>query len=380
MRKQKYLAILLCALLLTAPFLGCGQKTADLPPEQEATAAPAPTDTLAPQPTPAAVALTIAQPTAEPTAEPVTPAPTAEPAGKPYVFQPKVASSYLQEVFGDAMVETWFNLVDAVMAGETSFACPDDHTYNWVMGQFPDRCLPPLYEQIVPDAKDPDHPVQDGVGHFKYVTSAAEVRSRIDAFAGLVEGILNEVFQADDTDFEKAFALYKYFYETYRYDYAAADKMYSVYVDYLSAYRLLTTGEGICCEIAPAYAYLLLQAGVDAGTMGGTAHDWAYIKLNGRNYHVDPTFAIGDQGALAYFLMNDEQREREGFPKEDHLILSNYAQDHPHPDYTADDDTFRPLWEGFFGELDRESHTLRYRVYLDQEEGYDMVSFDYAGY
>ena len=54
-----------------------------------------------------------------------------------YVFQPKVCSAYMEEVFGKAMCETWFHLVDAVMAGEDTFACPDQYTYDWVMGQFP---------------------------------------------------------------------------------------------------------------------------------------------------------------------------------------------------------------------------------------------------
>ena len=65
-----------------------------------------------------------------------------------YVFQPKVCSVWLEEVFGETMCETWFNLVDAVMAGEDTFACPDQDTYDWVMGQFPIRCFPVLTELI----------------------------------------------------------------------------------------------------------------------------------------------------------------------------------------------------------------------------------------
>ena len=39
-----------------------------------------------------------------------------------YVFRPKVSSAYLEEVFGKTMCETWFNLVDAILAGEDTFA------------------------------------------------------------------------------------------------------------------------------------------------------------------------------------------------------------------------------------------------------------------
>ena len=52
-----------------------------------------------------------------------------EPRGH-YVFQPKVCSVYLEEVFGKTMCETWYNLVDAVMAGKETFDCTDQHTYD----------------------------------------------------------------------------------------------------------------------------------------------------------------------------------------------------------------------------------------------------------
>ena len=54
-----------------------------------------------------------------------------------YVFQPKVCSVYMEEVFGKDMCDAWFNLVDAVLAGEDTFACKDQYTYDWMMGSFP---------------------------------------------------------------------------------------------------------------------------------------------------------------------------------------------------------------------------------------------------
>ena len=71
-------------------------------------------------------------------------------------------TAYMEEVFGKAMCETWFHLVDAVMAGEDTFACPDQYTYDWVMGQFPIRCFPVLTE-LIDFAYDREHSVIDGV-------------------------------------------------------------------------------------------------------------------------------------------------------------------------------------------------------------------------
>ena len=300
-----------------------------------------------------------------------------------YAFQPKVCSTYLEEVFGKGMCETWFNLVDAVMAGEDTFACPDVHTYDWVMGQFPERCFPVLVE-LIDYARDRDHPVKRGVASFTYLVPRDEAAARIAAFAEQIESILNENLEDDDSDFEKALALYEYFSRTYTYDYETA--AYDAgYPEWLSSYRVFATGTGICQEFSTAYAYLLMQAGVDATTMSGTrsydnaAHQWAYIRLNGHNYHIDPTYVIGDD-RLDYFLMDDNQREQaDCYAPSTFNITSNYAQDHPHPDYVADDDTFRPLWGGTLEAVSREDSRLVGWKYDENWEREDF-EFDYSGY
>ena len=63
---------------------------------------------------------------------------------------------------------------------------------------------------------------------------------------------------------------------------------------------------GICQEIAPAYAYLLLQVGVDAGICGSlskdgdSAHAWTMVKLNDTWYHADVTWQLSDPYGLRY--------------------------------------------------------------------------------
>ena len=293
-------------------------------------------------------------------------APAAETRGH-YTFQPKVCSVYMEEVFGKTMCETWFSLVDAVMAGEDTFACPDSHTYDWVMGQFRDKCFPILSE-LIDYAYDRAHPVKNGKGSFVYAVPRDEAAERIAAFAEQIEGILNETLRDDYTDLEKALALYEYFAENYTYDYetAAYDKGYP---EWLSSYRVFKTGTGICQEFSVAYAYLLMQAGIEATNMSRhrsydhEGHQWTYVRMNGHNYHIDPTYVIGDR-VLDYFMMDDAQRERaDGYRKKDFVITSNYTQDHPHPAYSADDSSFSPLWGGRFVSLDHASKTLTYQKY-----------------
>ena len=166
---MKRLFVTITALLLACAMLwGCAPKSPDAdgtePPEALNTASPEPVFTD-------------------------TPEPTEEPTPKPkerFVFQPKVCSVYMKEVFGETMCETWFNLVDAVMAGEDTFACPDQFTYDWVMGQFPRRCFP-VFVELIDYAYDRGNAVANGTASFTYLVPREEAAARIEAFAEQVK-------------------------------------------------------------------------------------------------------------------------------------------------------------------------------------------------
>ena len=303
-----------------------------------------------------------------------------------YVFQPKVCSVFMEEVFGKDMCEAWFNLVDAVLKGEDTFACKDQYTYDWMMGQFPENCLP-ILKELIDYSWDREHSVIDGVASFTYLVPPEEAKTRIEAFGEQIEGMLNEVFLDDYSDFEKCLALYMWFSDHYEYDWDTYMKMYDEYVDYTSCYRFFETGIGICHEISSAYSYLLLQAGVQATTMSGTraydlaGHQWSYVRINGKEYHIDPTYVLGTGGTLRYFMMTDEKREEEdSYDPSTFYAVSHYSQDHPHPAYVADDETFAPLWEYEFESFDHETHTVLCPAGQSEYGEWTYFRFDYAGY
>lgn len=370
----RILAVILALLTLC----GCAAKNPGaLVPDAVETAAPA-----------AVTSVPTEAPTAEPEPTPAVtePAETPEPEKEPerFVFRPKVTASYYEEVFGSEMCEVWSNLVDAVMAGETSFACPDKTTCDWVMGQFPYRCFPVLEELIAP-WPDPEKRCVDGVAYFEYTMPYEEVSAKIDEFAGLVEGMLNEAMTPSDSDFEKALDLYLYFDKNFVYNWDQYDSLYSDHPEEISPLECLRTKKGICQALSVAYSYLLMQAGVDATVMSGhrasdkSGHQWSYVKIGGHDYHVDPTYVLGT-GSLSYFLMTDEQREAmDGYMRNDYTIASNYAQDHPHPDYAADDETFKPLWNSEITEYDRKNRVLH--IIEHREDGTTVRrQFKYGGY
>ena len=207
---KKQISLLLILALLLSVLSGCAAGTPAGPSVPPETAAPVPAETEA---VPAET---------EPAPTEAVPSPTPVPEEHShYSFQPKVCSSYMTEVFGEAMTETWFSLVDAVMAGETSFACPDEDTYWWVMGQYPDRCFPVLKDLIF-YGPDVDEPVKDGMAEFTFTVPQEEAAAKIAEFAALVEDILNETLRDDYSELEKALALYLYFSHHYVYDYESA--------------------------------------------------------------------------------------------------------------------------------------------------------------
>ena len=222
------------------------------------------------------------------------------------------------------------------------------------------------------------------MAEFSYTVPQEEAAARIADFEELVEGILNETLKDDYSDLEKALALYLYFSHHYIYDYESARPDFAP--DYLSSYRVLTTGTGICQEFSVAYSYLLLQAGVDADVMSGhrgydhEPHQWSYVKINGHDFHIDPTYVIGDQDSLSYFMMTDAQREyADSYSRDDFVICSHYSQDHPHPDHSAEDDTFREIWNGRFMEFDHKTRTLSYSAYNNDWQPV-VGTFDYSGW
>lgn len=363
MKQPKCAAHLLClicsALMLSVFCAGCSHP-AESKPVPEQTEAPV-TETVPAE------------------TEPETTAPP-EPERGHYVFQPKVCSPYIRELFGDVMCDTWFHLVDAVMAGEDTFPCPDADTYGWVCGQFPNLCFPVL-DQLI--AFPYDDSFADGVGTIQYLVPKEEAAAQIAAFSKTVEDILNEALRDDDSDFEKALALYLYFAEHYTYDYELMEN--NTDASALSACHVFSEQTGICQEFSVAYSYLLMQAGVDATVMKGIRsydgghHQWSYVRIGGKNYHIDPTYVLGTD-SLSYFLMSDAQREYEDcYPKHDFVITSVYAQEYGSPAYNAEDITFSELWNSDFVSLDRERNLLTYRSYEDSADGI-CRTFSYDGF
>lgn len=283
------------------------------------------------------------------------------------------------------MCQTWCSFVDAMLAGADTFVCPDQETFDWVLGQFPCLCLPAV-QGLVDYPPDRENAVKDGIAHFSYTVPRDEFEQSLQKFAEKTENILNEALADAGTDFEKALALYLYFADNYVYDYDLAHS--NPDANDLTALHVLYENRGICQEISQAYSFLLTQAGIDATVVSGVRaydqaqHRWSYIRLNGRNYHIDPVYVLGTQD-LSYFLMTDDERAAEDdYPVKDYVITLTYMQEYDHPAYQADDETFSFLRDSFYSSIDRENKILTYYISENIDDHFiaRYDTFSYSGY
>ena len=262
---------------------------------------------------------------------------------EPYEFNPHVHTDLMSEVVTEEMWGAFYNLCDALRAGEDTFECPSEEAYEWctdsgTMGVF----LPASCEMAEGDG------YADGVGRIKYLTEKEAFLEREKNFEEEIVRMVNAAVKSNYSDFEKVMGMYAYVCKYWQYDYSDID---GCSIDEFGTYACLMTKKGICCEVAYAYSYLLLQVGVEAMPFGASCnHDWTYVQIDGIGYHVDATWGLhGDNPdgplTLQYFMMTEKDRLNDGFEKEslEASIIWPIKRDYDLARFSANDARFKPL-------------------------------------
>lgn len=140
-----------------------------------------------------------------------------------------------------------------------------------------------------------------------YKIPVGEYKIKVNDFIAKVEEILNDNLSEKDDDFTKALKLYKYVATHITYD---DDPMHS-------SYKGIMEGVGLCQTYSSIYEFLLRQVGIECSEAGGpmingTHHAWTIAKIDGINYHFNPTFEstnpLSNGQGVMYFAMSDEER------------------------------------------------------------------------
>lgn len=290
-----------------------------------------------------------------------------------YTFNPYAIPDIYKETYGEEFVEYYKGFCDAVLAGEDSFECPDYDTYWKILD------VAYIYLPITSDCLDmpvyDDNTIIDGKCQIVYRYSKEELLENIEEFNSKVESIITTYLQDGDTEFERALKLYQYCSMTHAYDYVQLETGVVTGDKLCGGYRMIMDEIGICQEYAAAYAYLLLQVGIDADVVGGwnddTAHAWNIVRIDNQYYYMDTTSQSGYMSYPLYFfgMTIDDYAQLSGFPAESHtvggtsMIKVNYND--------VSDGRFEELRKCNFYEIDHDKHTIKYEGYIYEEIDYE---------
>lgn len=287
----------------------------------------------------------------------------------PHLYVPTLAPDIPQEYW-----ESFYNLCDALRAGESTFACSSEEAYLWATNPstlnalFPAACM-----KITAQGDDGSLPYENGVGRIYYQIPAAEYVERQAAFEAMIEDILNNILEPDDDAFEKALKIFDYMSVNYTYQ----DEFIEVMQDGAN-YVTFMTRKGQCIDLAGVYTYLLLQTGVEAVQVGCSnetiAHEWVYLIIDGAGYFSDVTWSLrpmdGEGLPLCYFLMDGARREETGCALDDLTapLLPNYWFSRSTSVVSAEDDRFCLPFDAYLTALDEADKTVRYTLYGEEFE------------
>ena len=291
----------------------------------------------------------------------------------PHVYSGKIAERVPQDYW-----DSFYNLCDALRKGEDTFQCSSQEAYNWAtdVGVLCDL-FPPAGAKIEGKSTDGSPAFENGTGKIRYKMPVEDFLKRESDFEVLITDILNSTIEKDDSEYERALKLYLYVAKNYVYDTSLIDKMGD---DENFVYACFMEKRGQCVNFASVYAYLLLQADIDAVSYRiyeDLCHAWTYAVIDGKGYHIDTTWALQAEGVdgiyLDYFMMRDKDRIADGctLTDPDVTLLSECNVNKTNVKFEATDEQYCIRDYCRFVSLDEEKKTVHYvDLYNEPKEFY----------
>ena len=238
-------------------------------------------------------------------------------ASEPFEFNPHVYSGKIAERIPQDYWDSFYNLCDALRKGEDTFKCSSQEAYNWAT-DVSVLCdlFPAAGAKIEGKSTDGSPAYENGTGKICYNMPVEDFLKRESDFEKTITDILNSTIEKDDSEYERALKLYLYVAKNFVYDTALIENLSD---DENYVYACFKEKRGQCVNFASVYAYLLLQADIDAVSYRiyeDLCHAWTYAVIGGKGYHIDATWALQAVGVdgiyLDYFMMSDKDRIADG--------------------------------------------------------------------
>lgn len=284
-------------------------------------------------------------------------------------YKDYVYSDFARKMFGEDVEETFKAYSQAIMKGETEFYCKYHASDTiTILKELSAEFLP----FAVPRAYSVDRDIQDQhekkttmpyviitkispdhIATIDYGRTKKEFMKEVTEFKEEVTSILDENCKGGYSDLDNALALYDYFVRN------------MTYTRVTSSYDAIMYQTGVCQDFSSAYDFLLLQLGINAISCEGGLHLWSLVELDGKYYHIDPTFGMEHNDrpvSLAFFGMTDARRiEGEDLQAVKLEFTYSFAAiPDKNGDFKSDDDRFLAFADITDYELDIENKKITY--------------------
>lgn len=272
-----------------------------------------------------------------------------------YSFDPHVISEEYVLIYGEGIKKEFFAFCDAILDHRETFSCASRERFHQLMA-IAGSCFPLAGELVDRERTS----VQNGLCSLVYRYDETGSKEKIASFREKVSDVIGNAVVYEEPDFIKAMELFTAVTrkDTYDDSYTLEDSLK------LKTYRPIMEDVGIYQEIASEYIYYLLQVGIDAFPCSALnrdqseAHEWVMVKLDGKYYHMDPTYATNYPDSLFFFGMDDIQREYYGdLPKENFTYAESDLLKREM--FAAEDRRFEKFWLAKEYEIDHTAQLIR---------------------
>lgn len=224
-----------------------------------------------------------------------------------YTFNPYMLSEEALECLGNGFAEFYVDFVEAYLSYETICPCPEKEYAEMlsmvIYYEFPLFSADGSYQFFE------DYNSDSGEITIHYTKSKAEHDRIVSEFMDNADAYLKDV-TAQQSDKEKAAAIYNALCRSVKYDYDAAETREGV-----DPYYAYTTKSGVCVTFATAYSQLLTRVGIDSTIASGEtsdneSHAWVIAEIDGEKYFFDPTFELSVDGGEGFTYFGTTYAER----------------------------------------------------------------------
>ncbi len=236
-------------------------------------------------------------------------------------IDPYVISYDHLSVFDESDVLYYRSLIDAVLGVKDKVVLSDEHTRNLRIVNAAKRSP---YWSLVKSCSFVEGGKAVILEYFDYyLSSPSDV---IEFMENEYLSIINSSVFEGMNDTDKALALYLHIGERISYDFDWVDeydeKRDALLFHGVSPYDALVRNMGVCHTYAQLLEFTLRQVGVECVMPDGVSrydeeenHSWLVVKLDGKYYHIDPTWDSdqkSDLVGLRFFGMTDAERYETG--------------------------------------------------------------------